>query len=122
MKPNPVLWGAAPAARTADADASALERWLSELERLDGVLHAQAAYLDAVESGTVGVPPPPFVGTLGLPDMPPALTPYARDLVARNESVTQRAMTLSAQLRPRHQRPLHVPSAPARGALFERHA
>ena len=102
-------------------DELALECWLSELERLDSVLTAQARYLDAVEHGEPASPPPPFVGTPGLPQLPPSLTPYARDLLARNEDVTRRSMSLSAQLRPRHQRPLHIPT-PARGNRFERQA
>lgn len=109
-----------PSPPAAPAEA-AIERWLSELERLDSVLTEQAAYLDAVEHGEEAAPPTPFIGTPGLPQLPPALTPYARDLVARNADVTRRAMTLSAQLRPRHQRPLHVPT-PVRGSRFERQA
>ena len=102
-------------------DNSPLERWLSELERLDAVLSAQTRYLDAVEHGETTAPPDPFVGTPGLPALPGDLTPYARDLVQRNADVTTRAMALSAQLRPRHQRPLHVP-APSRGTRFEQQA
>lgn len=98
-----------------------LDRWLQELERLDHVLAAQADYLDAVESGEVATPPEPFVGTPGLTDMPATLLPYARDLVARNAAVTRRAMDLSAQLRPRHQRPMFV-ATPVRGTHFERQA
>ncbi len=101
---------------------SPLERWLRELERLDGVLAAQSDYLDAIESGETAAPPTPFIGTPGLPELPGPLTPYARDLVARNEAVTRRAMALSAQLRPRHQRPMHVPTPSSRGAHFEQQA
>lgn len=101
-----------------DLPATALEQWLHELERLDQVLAAQSDYLDAVESGTSVTPPTPFVGTPGLPEMPATLTPYARDLLARNDVVTRRAVALSAQLRPRQQRPLHVPT-PLRGSRFE---
>jgi hypothetical protein len=104
-----------------DGDPDALERWLSELERLDAVLVAQAEYLDAVEHGKTAAPPQPFVGTPGLPTLPVDLTPYARDLVQRNADVTTRAMALSAQLRPRHQRPMHAP-APSRGTRFEQQA
>lgn len=107
--------------RDADADGqptTALEQWLDELERLDHVLAAQSDYLDAVESGASVAPPTPFVGTPGLPEMPATLTPYARDLLARNDVVTRRAVALSAQLRPRQQRPLHVPT-PLRGSRFE---
>jgi hypothetical protein len=103
------------------SDNSALERWLSELERLDAVLVAQAQYLDAVEHGESAAPPQPFVGTPGLPTLPNDLTPYARDLVQRNADVTTRAMALSAQLRPRHQRPMHA-AAPMRGTRFEHQA
>lgn len=101
---------------------SALERWLYELERLDHVLDAQSQYLDAVESGELAAPPQPFVGSPDLPTLPAMLTPYARELVARNEAVTRRAMALSAQLRPRHQRPMHVPTPSARGTHFEHQA
>lgn len=104
------------------SDNSALERWLSELERLDAVLVAQAHYLDAVEHGESAAPPQPFVGTPGLPALPNDLTPYARDLVQRNADVTTRAMALSAQLRPRHQRPMHAATAPSRGTRFEQQA
>lgn len=99
----------------------AIERWLTELERLDAVLAEQTAYLDAVEHGEDPAPPQPFIGTPDLPQLPAALTPYARDLVARNADVTRRSMALAAQLRPRHQRPLHVPT-PVRGSRFERQA
>lgn len=99
----------------------ALESWLTELERLDSVLAEQAAYLDAVEHGEDAAPPRPFVGTPDLPQLPAALTPYARDLLERNRAVTERSMTLAAQLRPRHQRPLHMPS-PIRGNRLERRA
>ena len=102
-------------------DDSALERWLGELERLDAVLVAQTHYLDAVEQGESAAPPQPFVGTPGLPALPNDLTPYARDLVQRNADVTTRAMALSAQLRPRHQRPMHAP-APSHGTRFEQQA
>ncbi len=100
---------------------TALERWLNELERLDAVLSAQADYLDAIEHGGRGGPPDPFVGTPGLPELPHDLTPYARDLVQRNADVTSRAVALSALLRPRHQRPLHL-TTPERGTRFERKA
>jgi hypothetical protein len=109
-------------ARPADERESALEQWLRELERLDVVLAAQSDYLDAVESGETAAPPPPFVGTPDLPALPAPLTPYARDLVERNEAVTRRAMLLSAQLRPRHQRPMHVPTPSSRGTHFEHQA
>jgi hypothetical protein len=99
----------------------ALERWLSELERLASVLAEQTAYLDAVELGEDAAAPMPFIGTPDLPQLHATLTPYARDLLARNAAVTSRAMSLSAQLRPRHQRPLHVPT-PTRGSHFERQA
>lgn len=99
----------------------AIERWLGELERLDSVLAEQTAYLDAVEHGEPAAPPTPFIGTPDLPQLPAALTPYARDLLARNELVTTRAVSLSAHLRPRHQRPLSVPT-PARGGHFEHQA
>jgi hypothetical protein len=102
-------------------DPTVLERWLSELERLDAVLAAQADYLDAVEHGESAAPPQPFIGTPGMPALPVDLTPYARDLVQRNADVTTRAMALSAQLRPRHQRPMHAP-APSRGTRFEQQA
>lgn len=109
---------AAPADRRGDA---ALERWLSELERLDSVLTQQAVYLDAVEHGVEAQVPEPFVGSPGMPQLPASLTPYARDLLARNADVTARAMSLSTQLRPRHPRPLQVPT-PSRGGNFERQA
>lgn len=96
-----------------------LECWLRELERLDSVLEAQTRYLDAIELGEDASPPEPFVGTPGLPVLPGTLGPYARDLVARNEAVTRRAMALSAQLRPRRQRPMAVVAVAGRGARFE---
>jgi hypothetical protein len=102
----------------ADRASDVLDQWLHELERLDEVLAAQSDYLDAVESGATAAPPAPFVGTPGLPQMPSDLTPYARDLLARNEAVNRRALTLSAQLRPRQQRPMHIPT-PLRGNRFE---
>jgi len=98
--------------------ADVLDRWLHELERLDEVLAAQSTYLDAVESGETAAPPTPFIGTPDLPQMPADLTPYARDLLARNEAVNRRALALSAQLRPRQQRPMHIPT-PLRGNRFE---
>lgn len=110
-----------PARMRSVATEVALDRWLTELQRLDHVLTEQTAYLDAVEHGQQLAPPDPFVGTPDLPHMPATLTPYARDLLARNVVVTKRAMELSAQLRPRHQRPMYVPT-PSRGAHFERQA
>jgi hypothetical protein len=124
MKLTPGTRRPAPAIRRvheidADEERSALDRWLRELERLDAVLHAQAEYLDAVESGLNAAPPAPFVGTPDLPDMPATLSAYARELVARNDAVTRRAVDLSAQLRPRNRRPLHQPTPSARGGRFE---
>jgi hypothetical protein len=126
MMPAPSPRRSGGAARRTAADErepeTPLERWLRELERLDLVLAAQSAYLDAVESGKTVAPPAPFVGTPDLPELPAPLTPYARDLVERNEAVTRRAMALSTQLRPQHQRPLHVPTPPTRGTHFEQQA
>lgn len=103
-------------------DSAALALWLRELERFDSVLAAQTAYLDAVADGAVESPPEPFVGTVGLPQLPSSLGPYARDLVQRNDAILRRAEALSAQLRPRERRPMAVASGSARGTILERQA
>jgi hypothetical protein len=99
----------------------ALERWLDELERLDAVLTEQAAYLDAVAFGVEADPPAPFVGSAGLPLLPATLTAYARELLARNAAITERAVAMQAQLRPARQRPFPA-TTPTRGVHFERQA
>ena len=121
QSPTVRLEGHARPSEAGGGDAAALQCWLTELERLDAVLAAQTRYLDAVEHGESATPPEPFVGTPGLPQLPRDLTPYARDLVRRNADVTARAMAMSAQLRPRRPRPMHV-STPSRGTRFEQQA